>query len=169
MLPLLSTILIYFILNPSLFVFLYHVCRAPFPQSKKLSESSQWSTKQRSSSSQRQAAEQVHPPNSDAGPGHTTSARVGKPQNILPVVQLIPGYRHQEGDKGHNSIAKPSMGTGCCVVVSERMCYGWVERKKWKPAVGQQQQSEVWLRSLFTTAQQLRGQSIIIRFSDKKC
>ena len=172
-LPLLHTataIFIYFILNPFLFVFLYRVCRAPFPQSKKLSESSQWSTKQRSSSSQRQAAEQVHPPNSDAGPGHTTSARVGKPQNILPVVLCYPvNIRHQEGDKGHNSIAKPSMGTGCCVVVSERMCYGWLERKKWKPDGGQQQQSEVWLRSLFTTAQQLRGQRITIRFSDKKC
>ena len=37
--------------------------------------------------------------------------------------------RHQEGDKGHNSIAKPSMGTGCCLV---RGCVmvGWRERSE---------------------------------------
>ena len=156
MLPLLQLqyLFISFSIHP--YLYLYRVCRAPFPQSKKLSESVINKTAQQQQS---EAGSRAGSPSQlGCRTQHTTSARVGKPQNILPVVLCNPvNIRHQEGDKGHNSIAKPSMGTGCCVVVSERMCYGWVERKKWKPGVGQQQQSEVWLRSLFTTATAAEG------------
>ena len=163
-----TAIFIYFILNPSLFVFV--PC---LPRTIPTVKEAQWVESVINKTAQQQQSEA----GSRAGPpsqlGYRTrthnqcsGGKTSEHSTCSPVIQIISGIR-----KGIKVIIplQSRVWAQDVVVVSERMCYGWLERKKWKPDVGQQQQSEVWLRSLFTTAQQLRGQRIIIRFSDKKC
>ena len=111
-----------------LYLYLYRVCRAPFPQSKKLSESVINKTAQQQQS---EAGSRAGPPSQLGCRTRThnqcSGGKTSEYSTCCPVIQLISGIR-----KGIKVIIplQSRVWAQDVVVVSERMCYGWVERKK---------------------------------------